>query len=123
MLLLDESHEIANPSSYQGAYVQLHSSFFDYRYLFTGTFADKPEKMYNQLKTLDPYLVHNLSYTEWLDEYAYLGTRYSQFAIREWKKHKLEELNETMRRYYISEYATEDVLNLPPHYKKDLAVS
>lgn len=123
MLLLDESHEIANPSSYQGAYVQLHSSFFDYRYLFTGTFADKPEKMYNQLKTLDPYLVHNLSYTEWLDEYAYLGTRYSQFAIREWKKHKLEELNETMRRYYISEYATEDVLNLPPHYKKDLVVS
>ena len=122
MLILDESHEISNPTSYQGYYVQLHAPFFNYRYLFTGTFADKPEKMYNQLKTLDSYAIRNLSFQEWKEEYAYVGTRYSQFAIRDWKKNKLEELNILLRKSYISEYATEDVLNLPPHYNKIIAI-
>jgi|LSQX01.2.fsa_nt_gb superfamily II DNA or RNA helicase len=122
MLLLDESHEVANHKSYQGHYVNLHSSLFKYRYLFTGTFADKPEKMYNQLDTLDPYLVQQLSYHDWLEEYAVIGTRYSKYGISEWKKDKLEKLNEVLRKSYITEYATEDVLDLPPHYMVNLPV-
>lgn len=123
MLLLDEPQEIANPQSFQGYYTALHAPSFYYRYLFTGTFADKPEKQYNQFKVLDPYLVHNLSYQEWINEYAEVGTQYSRFAVRSWKKDKLQALNERAMQSYASFRETEDIINLPAHYTKTLGVA
>ena len=120
MLLLDESHIVANSKSQQGALVALHSTNFYYRYLFSGTPADKPEKLYNQLKILDPVLVHNLSYSGWLDMYAELGTRFSAMAIREWKHDKFEELNQRVRSMYATFLKSEELLNLPPHYIKKI---
>ena len=76
ILILDESHNIGNQGSLQSQAILKHASFFKYRYLFTGTPADKPEKLYPQLKVLDRALVKNLTYSEWLDYYAVLGNRY-----------------------------------------------
>lgn len=122
MLLLDESHNAAIPSSQQSHLIALHSYSFKYRYLFTGTPADKPEKLYNQLKILDPVLVHRLSYTEWLDTYAEIGTRFSRFDIRSWKKHKLEELNKRFTAEYGIYRNSEEIIELPAHYVKKIYI-
>jgi SNF2 family DNA or RNA helicase len=116
MLLLDESHNIADPTTGKGAYVALHAPLFEYRYEFTGTPADKPEKIYNQLRVLDPSLTDGLSHTDWLSKYAFLGTRHSSFAVREWKTDKLEEMNKRVTSGYSITRKTEDIIELPPHY-------
>jgi SNF2 family DNA or RNA helicase len=120
MLLLDESHSVAIPSSQQSHLAALHSPFFKYRYLFTGTPADKPEKLYNQLKILDPTLTHRLSYTDWLETYAEIGTRFSKYDVRSWKRDKLEELNRRVTASYGVYRNSEDIIDLPPHYIKKI---
>ena len=120
ILLLDESHNIGNPQSQQTLRIMQHAPFFEYRYLFSGTPADKPEKLYTQLKVLDEALVDGLAYTEWLDQYAELGTRFSAYAIREWKYGKIEELNKRVEQTYGIFRKSEDVLDLPENYIKKL---
>jgi len=120
MLILDESHLIANSQSQQGSLVALHSQEFYYRYLFSGTPADKPEKLYNQLRVMDRSLVHNLSYHSWLEEYAELGTRFSSWAIRGWKHDKFEKLNQRVTPKYAMFLTSEELLTLPPHYIKKI---
>lgn len=122
MLLLDESHNIANPQSQQGGLVALHAPAFEYRYLFTGTPADKPEKLYNQFKVLDPVLTHNLSYTDWLGVYANIGNRFSKYAVNSWKRDKLEELNKRFTAKYGIYRDSTDVVELPPHYEKRIVI-
>lgn len=122
MLHLDESHNVANPKSQQGHLMALHAPVFRYRYLYSGTPADKPEKLYNQMKILDPALVHNLSYTNWLDRYANLGTRFSAYAIDGWKHDKLHELNQTFVAKYGVYRKSEDILDLPAHYEKRIFI-
>lgn len=122
ILLLDESHNIGNPKSQQTARVMQHAPFFEYRYLFSGTPADKPEKLYTQLKVLDEALVDGLSYVDWLDEYAELGTRFSAYAIREWKYDKIEKLNKRVEQTYGIFRKSEDVLNLPENYIKKMYI-
>lgn len=120
ILLLDESHNIGNPRSQQTARIMQHAPYFEYRYLFSGTPADKPEKLYTQLKVLDDALVDGLSYVDWLDEYAELGTRFSAYAIREWKYDKIEALNKRVEQTYGIFRKSEDVLDLPENYIKKM---
>jgi SNF2 family DNA or RNA helicase len=122
ILLLDESHNIGNPKSQQTQRIMQHMPLFEYRYLFSGTPADKPEKLYTQLKVLDEALVDGLSYVDWLDEYAELGTRFSAYAIREWKYDKIEALNKRVEQTYGIFRKSEDVLNLPENYIKKLYI-
>jgi len=122
ILMLDESHSTANPKSKQGHYIALHASSFYYRYLFTGTPADKPEKLYNQFKILDPALVHHLNYTDWLAQYANIGNRFSQFAINSWRYDKLEQLNKRFTAEYGIYRNSTDVVELPEHYIKKIYI-
>lgn len=122
MLILDESHLAAIHSSQQSHLLALHAPLFEYRYLFSGTPADKPEKQYNQFKILDEYLVHRMSYTDWLGVYAELGTRFSQYDIREWRYDKLEELNKRFVGRYGIYRKSEDIVELPVHYIKRVYV-
>jgi SNF2 family DNA or RNA helicase len=122
MLLLDESHQIANPQSKQGYYTALHADDFYYRYLFTGTPADKPEKLYNQFKILDPALVHRYSYTDWLGQYALIGNRFSPFAVTGWRYDELEKLNKKFTNEYGIYRNSVDVVQLPEHYIKHIYV-
>jgi len=118
MLLLDESHNIAIHDSQQSHLIALHSKAFEYRYLFSGTPADKPEKLYNQFKTLDESLTHRLSYTDWLAVYANVGTRFSAYDVRDWKQDKLNELNEKFVARYGVYRDSADIIELPEHYEK-----
>lgn len=120
MLILDESHEIMYTTSQRGYLVSLHSSLFKYRYLFTGTPADNPEKLYNQLKTLDPWLVYNLSFTTWKEKMAELGTRFSSYAVREWRKDELENTNKRFLNLHGNYYKSDEVVDLPPYIDKKI---
>ena len=122
ILLLDESHALGNPQSLQTKKVMMHVPFFEYRYEFTGTPADKPEKLYSQLRILDPALVHNLSYQDWTVEYNDVGNGFSAYAINPqgWKHDKLKALNERLVKDYVIFRKGDDCLELPPNIIKKL---
>lgn len=117
ILILDESHEVSHTTSQRTHLVVLHSQYFKYRYLFTGTLADVPSKLYSQLTILDPWLVYNLTYQAWLEKMAYIGTFYSRYAIKEWKKDELEKSNERLFKMHATQYLTTDVIELPDFYE------
>lgn len=120
ILILDESHEVANRSSLKSHYMSIHAPFFKYRYLFSGTPADNPEKLYNQLDILDPWLVYNLSSEAWKDKMAYIGTRFSRYAIREWKPEELEKSNKRFLEKHGNYYKTSEVIDLPDYIEKKI---
>ena len=122
MLVLDESHEVSHPESQRTHFVLLHSSYFKYRYLFSGTPADNPEKLYSQYKILDPWLIGNLTFGQWKEKMAFLGDRFSPYSIREWKKDELEKLNKKFTSGYGSYYKTEDLIELPEYLEKRIYV-
>ncbi len=124
ILLLDESHALGNPQSLQTKRVMMHVPFFEYRYEFTGTPADKPEKLYSQLRILDPALVHNLSFQDWSVEYNDVGNDYSAYAINPqgWRYEKLKILNERLVKDYAIFRKGDDCLELPPNIIKKLYV-
>lgn len=117
--VLDESHNIAIPTSRQTHVIHLIKDLFDYRYVLSGTPADKEEKYYSQLKFLDDTLVKNLSYYEWLDYYADIGNRFSMYAINRFKPNRIKEL-QTIVKENCSRRIGEDILDLPPNIITEL---
>ena len=122
MIALDESHNVANPTSLQSHYVALHAELFEYRYLFSGTPADKPEKQWQQFNIVDPYLVYNLSFGDWKDKMAYIGDRFSAYSIREWKEDELKDQNERFLKSYGEYYKTDDLVTLPDYNEKTIYI-
>lgn len=120
ILVLDESHEVASTDSQRSQLLTLHTYFFKYRYLFSGTPADKPEKLYNQYKILDPWLVYNLSFTQWKGKMAELGDRFSPYAIKEWKKEELEKQNKRFLKSHGIYMRTTDLVDLPNYNEKKI---
>ena len=123
MIALDESHNVANPTSIQSHMVALHAPLFEYRYLFSGTPADKPEKQWQQFNIIDPYLVYNLSFTDWKDKMAYLGDRFSMYSIRSWKEDELKDQNERFLKSYGEYYKTDDLVELPNYNEKTIYIN
>jgi len=121
VLILDESHYIANPKARQTKVIHLASDNFKYRYLATGTPADKEEKYYSQLKILDKSLVHNLSYSNWTDEYFYLGNNFSSYAITGIKPKRIQELRNIVEKNSSRRFSDE-ILDLPEHLEKNIYV-
>lgn len=122
MLILDESHSCANATSQQTKMMLLHAPLFKYRYLFSGTVADKPEKLYPQYQILDPWLNYGLNFTDWKNKLAVVGNRFSASAIEEWKMEELEKLNKRFLDGYGNHYKTEDLLDLPDYYEKPVYI-
>lgn len=118
MLILDESHSASNHKAQQTQVLLVNSTLFKYRYLFSGTPADKPEKLYAQYEILDPYLNSNMSYTNWLNYYAKLGDYFSEYSINGWKEDKLKELNERFTNGYGIYLETTDLIDLPENYER-----
>lgn len=117
-LFLDESHSISNPKSQRAKHIKMNLPNFEYRYEFTGTFADKYEKMYMQLFVLDRELVLDKDYNTWLYEYCDMGTNFSQYAINPngWKIDKITELNAQLLRHYAAKREMLECLDLPLNY-------
>ena len=117
-LFLDECHSLAVPSSRRSEIFKMNLEPFKYRYLFTGTLADKYEKLYMPLMILDKALVNGCSYMDWLKQYNELGNRFSQYAINDdkWDLIKLENLNRELLQKYASKRLMDECLDLPPDY-------
>ena len=123
LLLLDESHQLANPQSLRSKVAVEMSNAFRYRYLFTGTPADVPVKLYNQFKILDPWLVYNMTFSEWKERMAYIGTPFSSTAIRGWKKDELELSNQRFTKLHGNYLSVTDVLDLPEFFEKRIPMN
>jgi len=121
VIILDESHSISNIKARQSKVIHLHSKYFNYRYLLSGTPADKPEKWYSQLKFIDPALVKGQDYWTWVQEVAEVGNSYSQYAIQSFKADKLQELNTSIMSISSRRFVNE-CLELPEHFVKKVYV-
>lgn len=117
-LFLDESHSIAIPKSLRAKHIKNNLCNFDYRYEFTGTFADKYEKMYMQLLVLDRSLVNGKNYNSWLEEYCEVGNKFSRYAVNNdgWKMDKIADLNKLLLSKYASKRVMKECLDLPSNY-------
>jgi SNF2 family DNA or RNA helicase len=115
LIMLDESHLIANPNSKISKYLHLYKNLFEYRYEFSGTPFDKYEKLYSQIKFLDDNLLPK-TYNQWLMKIAICGNRFNTHAITKYKPDQVDKfLN------YISPYVVrrgKEVLDLPEHIMK-----
>lgn len=118
-IFLDECHSLSNPSSRRSEIFKMNLDKFNYRYEFTGTLADKYEKLYMPLFILDKSLVNGCSYNEWLMQYNDLGNRFSRYAINDdkWDIGKLENLNRDLIRNYASKRLMTECLDLPLNYE------
>jgi SNF2 family DNA or RNA helicase len=91
--------------------------------MFTGTPADKREKLYAQMKILDPYLTRGLSFVDWTRYYNNLGNRFSAVAITDdWKIDRCKELDALLSKEYVSTRKRYDVLDLPPNIEKTIEI-
>ena len=118
-IFLDECHSLANPSSRRSEIFKMNLEPFKYRYEFTGTLADKYEKLYMPLMILDKGLVNGCGYTEWLSQYNELGNRFSRYAVNDdkWDMAKLDNLNRTLLQRYASKRLMKECLDLPMNYE------
>ena len=114
MVCFDECHYLSNPTSDRSKFIFRYLKNFKYRYLFSATPADKPEKLYSICLLLDPWLLGYLKYNDWVNKYNDVGTWYSKYAInkKKWHQGDLDLLNQKLASYSIKREA-EDCLNLP----------
>lgn len=118
-MFLDESHSVSHSNTRRSEIIKININNFKYRYLFTGTFADKFENMYQQIAILDKALVDGMNYTDWCAAYNDVGNRYSRFGINDdkWNIEKLSELNHKLTTLYGSKREAIDCLDLPLNYQ------
>lgn len=118
-LFLDENHSLAVPSSRRTQVMNWIVPYFDQRFLFTGTLADKYEKLYEPCWILDRALVGGMDYQTWTGVYNELGNNFSQYAINpnKWNLEKLEQLNITMMHEYCAKRLMDECLDIPLDYE------
>lgn len=116
-VFFDECHLIGSPTSLRAKAILKTVDAYHYRYLFSGTFADKYAKLYIPSRVLDPSLVDGLSYHAWLEQYCELGNKYSKYAVNEnsWDLKKLDALNKRLLEY--SSKRGVECLDVPEQYE------
>lgn len=119
LLCLDECHQLSNPKSERSKSLFKYLNLFKYRYLFSATPADKPEKLYALCRILDPNLVGFMKYDDWIHKYNDVGTFFSKYAInkKKWHMDEIEKLNKRLEKFSAKREA-KDVLDLPPCREK-----
>ena len=117
-LFLDEVHSLGNPKSDRSKIFEMNIDYFKYRYEFTGTLADKYEKLYEPLYILDRDLVEGKTYQDWLASYCEVGNRWSKYAVNSdsWDVEKIAELNRRLLKDYCAKRKMNECLNLPLDY-------
>jgi SNF2 family DNA or RNA helicase len=115
ILILDECQAVKNSKSLQSNYFQYFSSYFDYRYLLSGSLGYKILDYYSLCKILIPESVP-YSYSEFRDYISVKGTYGNQLIPQRVKKFK-EKVIDTIQVSY-----DENVLELKPFIEKEVFV-
>lgn len=118
-LFLDEVHSLASPQSRRTQIMNMILPNFEYRYEFTGTLADKYQKLYEPSMILDKDLVEGKDYNSWLSSNNELGNHFSAYAINDdkWNLENIGELNKKLMKSYASRRKMVDCLDLPMNYE------
>ena len=120
-IVLDESHHIKELTARQTKVLHLHKQFFRFRYLLSGTpYPNGVENLYSQVTFMDDGLIPE-SYYEWLGKIAYLGNRFSQYAINSYKTDEVDSFLERVKPWILREF-TEGNIELPDQYIKKIYV-
>lgn len=112
LIMLDESHMIANANSKTSKYIHLYKNLFEYRYIFSGSPYDKYEKLYSQMTFLDDSLIPK-TYHQWLLEIADCGNRFNAWAINDYKLDKVNKFLDHILPYVVQR--GKEALDLPEH--------
>jgi len=112
-IILDESHNIKNFKARQSKVLNLHKSYFNYRYLMTGTpTPNGVDEYYNQLNFLDESII-NKNYYSWVGEIASIGNRFGKYNINYFYADKVDKFVNTIKPW-VGRIFTKDVMELPP---------
>ena len=116
-MFLDENHLLGAANTMRTKVFLRNVKYFKYRYEFTGTLADRYEKLYTSCLILDRDLVHGLNYTEWTTTYNQVGNKFSRFAINPdaWDTGEMESLNAKLITSYGSKRLKGECIDLPDH--------
>lgn len=120
MLIIDESQNIGNNASRQTKALIAHKSKFFYRYLLSGTPAiNSPLKYFSQMELLDESIFLNMTFSQFKNRIANVGTAFSEHAVASFKKSELVWLFDRMKPV-VSRRRSEDFLQLPEHIIKKI---
>lgn len=114
LLCVDESHRVKNPQSKSFQALRGIAERAPRRLLLTGTPIPRDiADIWGQMLLIDRGERLGTKYYEWLSKVAELGTRWSEYAI---KKYRKEGIGETISRVQevLLRRAKEDVIDLPP---------
>lgn len=118
-IVLDEAHLIKNRKSRWTKVLHLHKHFFKFRYLLSGTpYPKGVEDLYSQIKFLDDRIIPE-DYYDWLEKVADLGTKWSEYAIRNYKEDAIKSFLQDIDPWIVREFE-KDNIDLPPLIKKNI---
>jgi SNF2 family DNA or RNA helicase len=116
-LIIDEAHNIKNYTSRSYKVIAMQKDYFKYRYLLSGTpFPKNIIDAYTQINLIDPVII-NMTYEDFKNYVAVLGTSYSEHGVSYIRPDKEAEILKKLEPYMIRRKAHE-VLNLPDHIIK-----
>lgn len=115
IIILDEMHSLANPKSGRGKLFLKYMDEFFYRYGFTGTFADKYEKLYMPARIMSKKLIMGYSYNDWLHRYNSMTTTFKDNIINpdEWDLAGIGRLSNDLISTYGTKRLIDDCIELP----------
>jgi SNF2 family DNA or RNA helicase len=112
-LIADESHNIKNSKSKTWHILDKAKSFFEYRYIMTGTPAPKyAGDLWTQLRFLHEKSVVS-DYYSFLMTIANLGNRFSKYSINYYYEDRVRDFLKSVE-YLISREKTKGNLEMPP---------
>jgi len=120
IIFFDEFHLLGNPKSLRSKAILQSLKFFELRYCFSATPADKNEKCYSWLRIMDQDLINGDDYYDWISQYWSLGNRFSDYGINyeSFREDKWILLQDKLYKDYAVKRGKE-LLNLPAAYEMD----
>ena len=121
ILILDEAHKAKNMQARQTKVLHQIKEYFEYRFLLTGTpHPNNIGELYSLIKLLDDNLIES-NYNDFISTIAEIGTRFSAYAISEFKEKECNDFLERIKPYIIRRFLR-DYVELPQVFYKNIYI-
>lgn len=121
IIFLDEAQNIKTHKSQQSHILSLYASYFEYRYLMSGSIGYKIEEYFSYLKFLAPDIVTG-NYQTFLSLIANMGNNFSQYQIGSYKEDRIKEFKEKVIDRIQTSYTSEECLAIPPNIENKIYI-